>query len=80
MEQDLITLEFDDGTELEAEILGVFDVEGKEYIALAPTDSEEVLLYGYKEIGEEEFEVLDIADEAEFQAAADAFDAIMQEE
>ena len=40
-EMDVITLEFDDGTEVEAEIMGIFDVpglEGKEYIALIPDD------------------------------------------
>ena len=40
-EMDIITLEFDDGTEVEAEIMGVFDVPafpGKEYIALIPDD------------------------------------------
>ena len=35
---DFITLEYDDGTELECEILGVFEAEDKEYIALIPQD------------------------------------------
>ena len=37
-EADIITLEFDDGAEVECEIMGVFDYEGKEYIALIPDD------------------------------------------
>jgi len=37
-EEQFITLEFDDGEEVECEVLGVFDVDGKEYIALLPDD------------------------------------------
>ena len=37
-EADFITLEFDDGVEVECEIMGVFEYDGKEYIALIPDD------------------------------------------
>ena len=37
-EVDIITLEFDEGEEVECEIMGVFDFNGKEYIALIPDD------------------------------------------
>ncbi|MBR0521593.1 MAG: DUF1292 domain-containing protein, partial [Firmicutes bacterium] len=37
-EADIITLEFEDGKEIEAEIMGVFECDGKEYIALIPDD------------------------------------------
>ena len=44
-EAEFITLEFEDGTEVEAEIMGIFDVDGKEYIALIPDDdSDDVYL------------------------------------
>lgn len=80
-ELDIITLEFDDGVEVECEIMGVFDVNGKEYIALIPDDdSEDIYIYGYKEVGEDEFELIDIEDDAEFEAAVAEFDAIMEEE
>ena len=80
-ETDVITLEFDDGVELECEIMGVFDFEGKEYIALIPDDgSDDVYLYGYKEVGEEEFELVDIEDDAEFEKVVAEFDKIMTEE
>ena len=56
-EADFITLEFDDGVEVECEIMGVFDYDGKEYIALIPNDdTDDVYIYGYKEIGDDEFE------------------------
>ena len=69
-EADVITLEFDDGAEIECEIMGVFDYNGKEYIALIPDDgSDDVYIYGYKEVGEDEFE-----------AVVAEFDKIMMEE
>ncbi|MBQ4650483.1 MAG: DUF1292 domain-containing protein [Firmicutes bacterium] len=80
-EADVITLEFDDGVEVECEIMGVFDYNGKEYIALIPDDdTDDVYLYGYKEVGEEEFELVDIEDDAEFEAVVAEFDKIMMEE
>ncbi len=78
---DYITLEFDDGVELECEIMGVFDCEGREYIALIPGDgSDDVYLYGYKEVGEDEFELVDIEDDKEFEKVAGAFEKITAEE
>ena len=80
-EADIITLEFEDGAELECEIMGVFDHAGKDYIALIPLDdSEDVYIYGYKEVGEDEFELVDLEDDAEFEAAVAEFDAIMAAE
>ncbi len=76
-EADYLTLEFDDGTQVECMILGVFDCEGKEYIALVPDDdSEDVYLYGYREKNEEEFELLDITDDEEFEKVAAEFDRL----
>ena len=80
-ETDVITLEFDDGAEIECEIMGVFDYNGKEYIALIPDDgSDDVYIYGYKEVGEDEFELVDIEDDAELEAVVAEFDKIMMEE
>lgn len=80
-ETDIITLEFDNGEEVECEIMGVFDFNGKEYIALIPDDgTDDVYIYGYKEVGEEEFELVDIEDDAEFEAVVAEFDKIMDEQ
>lgn len=80
-EADFITLEFDDGVEIECEIMGVFDYEGKEYIALIPNDgSDDVYIYGYKEVGEEEFELVDIESDEEFEKVVAEFDKIMEAE
>ena len=80
-ETEVITLEFDDGAEGECEIMGVFDFNGKEYIALIPDDgTDDVYIYGYQEVGEDEFELVDIEDDAEFEAVVAEFDKIMMEE
>ncbi len=78
---DFLTLEFDDGATVECEILGIFECKGKEYIALLPDDgSDDVYLYGYKEVGDEEFELVDIIDDAEFDDVCKEFEAITAEE
>ena len=80
-ETEVITLEFDDGVEVECEIMGVFDYDGKEYIALIPDDgSDDVYIYGYKEVGEDEFELVDIEDDAEFEKVVAEFDKIVADE
>ncbi len=80
-ETEVITLEFDDGAEVECEIMGVFDFNGKEYIALIPDDgTDDVYIYGYKEVGEDEFELVDIEYDAELEAVVAEFDKIMMEE
>ena len=78
-EADFITLEFDDGVEVECEIMGVFEYDGEEYIALIPDDdTDDVYIYGYKEVGEDEFELVDIDDDAEFEKVVAEFDKIME--
>ena len=80
-EAEYITLEFEDGMEVEAEIMGIFEVDGKEYIALIPDDdSDDVYLYGYKEVSDEEFELIDIEDDAEFDTVVKEFEKLTDEE
>ena len=77
---DVITLEFEDGAEIECEVMGIFEYDGNEYIALIPLDdSDDVYIYGYKESGEEEFELVDIDSDELFAKVVEEFDAIMAE-
>ena len=77
----IITLEFDDGEVIECEEMGIFDYDGKDYIALIPLDgSDDVYIYGYKEVGEDEFELVDIEDASLFAKVVEEFDAIMDGE
>lgn len=73
-----ITLDYEDGSSVECEILGVFEANGAEYIALYPDDSEDIILYRYIENGEN-FELEDIPEE-DFDAVAEVFEAIMEQE
>ena len=80
-EMETVTLTLDDDTELECAILGVFDVEGiegKEYIALLPLEDETVLIYEYKEDGED-IELTLIEDDEEFEKVSEAFNEYFDE-
>ena len=80
-DENIITLSFDDGKDVESEIIGIFDVEDKEYIVVAPNDdSDDVYIYKYIEINDEEFELDDITDDEEFEKAAAEFDRLMEQE
>ena len=74
----MITVDFDDGNSVECEILGIFELEDQEYIALANVENDDVYLYGYVEINDEEFELKEIPEE-DFDKVADVYDAIMAE-
>ena len=77
---DVITLEFEDGVEIECEVMGIFEHDGNEYIALIPLDdSDDVYIYGYKELSEEEFELVDIESDELFAKVVEEFDTIMAE-
>lgn len=52
---------------------------GQEYIALNPLGTEDVYLYGYKEY-EEDYELIDIADEDEFAKVVKEFEQLAVEE
>ena len=77
-EDEIITLEFEDGESFECGIMGIFDVDGKDYIALdALDDSNDVYLYIY-EPTEDDFELLDIPEE-DFDKVAAEFDRLMDD-
>lgn len=75
-------LTLDDDTELECGVLGVFEVdgvEGKQFIALMPLEDETVLLYEYKEVGEEiELEVIE--EDELFDKVSAAFNDLFEDE
>ncbi len=78
-EDEIITLDFEGEDSVDCGIIGIFDVEGKDYIALEALDgSEEVLLYGYQENGDD-FDLLDIEDEETFEKVAAEFESLCDE-
>lgn len=72
-----MTLTTTDGEEMKCAVIGIFDleeIEGKEYIALVPQDSDEVLLYQYIEAEDGEgFELANIESDGEFDTVEAAF-------
>ena len=77
-EDEILTLEFEDGVAFEVGIMGVFDVDGLSYIALESLDdSNDVYLYRYI-AGEDDFELVDIPDE-DFDRVSQEFDRLMSE-
>ncbi len=74
--EDIITLEFGD-TSVDCCVLGTFELGDKEYIALEPKDgTDDVYIYGYKQISDDEFEILEIENNEEFDTASAEFDLI----
>lgn len=82
-DMDVIQLTLDDDSILECGVLGIFEVEDKEYIALLPLNEDEpedeALLYEYKQLEDEEFELELIEDEDEFNGVVDAFYALFSD-
>lgn len=70
-----LTLEFDDGDKKECLVLVVFELDGKEYIALED-DNEDVYLYAYHDLNEEEFELVDIQTDEEFEKVCAEFERL----
>lgn len=82
-EMDIIHLTLDDGSTLDCGVLGIFEVEDKEYISLVPLEEDgeenEALLYEYKDQEDGEFELSLIEDEDEFNSVVDAFYALFSD-
>ncbi|SEV93130.1 DUF1292 domain-containing protein [[Clostridium] fimetarium] len=84
-EKDTVTLTLDDDTEVECEIVSIFPVGEKEYIALLPMNGEEaedgeVFIYRYTESADGEPDLENIEDDDEYEAVADAFDELLDSE
>lgn len=84
-EQLTVTLTLDDGSEVECAVLTIFPVNNKNYIALLPITEEveedgEVFLYRFNELENDEIELLNIESDEEYEAVADAFDELLDDE
>ncbi len=86
MDEAKVSMTLDDGTELECDVIAIFPVNGQDYIALLPDkvidgyEEDEVFLYRYKELEGEDIELAQIESEEEYEAVADAFDELLDEE
>lgn len=74
-----VTLELDDGTEVECVIITILEANGRDYIALLPDEEAdveegEVFLYRYKEDADGNPDLENIESDEEFEIVSDAFD------
>lgn len=85
-EEATVSMTLDDGTELECDVVAIFPVGDQDYIALLPNkpvegyDENEVFLYRFKELDGENIDLSQIESEEEYEAVADAFDELLDEE
>lgn len=81
-----VDMVLDDGTELSCEVVAIFPVGDRDYIALLPDkvidgyEEDEVFLYRYTELGDDDIELGQIESEEEYEAVADAFDELLDNE
>lgn len=72
-EHQTMTIVTDDDEELKCSILGTFDADDKEYIALLPIGEDEVLIYQFVLHEDDNFELLNIQTDEEFEMVKDVF-------
>lgn len=77
-----ISLELEDGAEMECDVLVRFPIDGQQYIALAPCDDEDfdnIYLYRFAEDKDGEPVLTNIESDEEYETVADRFDEILDE-
>ena len=84
-EEMTVTLTLDDGTEVECNVLTIFEAGNRDYIALLPTEGAEseegeVYLYRYTESEDGDPTLENIEDDDEYEIVADAFDELLDEQ
>lgn len=82
----LVTLDLEDGSQVECEILTIFSVNGQDYIALLPqgengepNEDGEVFIYRYFEDEDGNPSLDNIQDDDEYEAVSDRFDEWLDE-
>lgn len=80
-ELDTVVLTLEDDSEIECGILGIFETEGtgKSYIALVD-DENEIILYRYEELGEDEIDLQVIEDDQEYELVTKTFEELFVED
>ncbi|MDD5986551.1 MAG: DUF1292 domain-containing protein [Eubacteriales bacterium] len=68
-EKERMTLEFDDGEEVEYDVEGVIEVNGQDYIVLVQTENDDMLeVFRLESVSDEEEEIVAIEDDDEYDA------------
>ena len=85
IEEMQVSLELEDGSTLECEVIYIFEWNGDDYAALTPVDEsiEEIYFFGIQidtEGDQPEITLLQIEDDETLDAISDAFDEMLDEE
>jgi uncharacterized protein YrzB (UPF0473 family) len=77
-----ITMESPDGTKREFDVMGIFTEDVFQYMALAPVDPDDmdIVILPYEEGSEGEVVFRDFYSDEEYQAAAEAFDRLFNDD
>ncbi len=81
-EELVVTITLDDDSTIDCIVIATYPVNDQDYIALLPIeedDGDDVLIFRYKELAEDEVEIDNIESEEEFQAASEEFEKLMEE-
>ena len=81
-EFDQVTLTLEDGSEMTCDVIAIFPCGERDYIALLPENDPDgdFLLYRFIDNGDGNYDLDDIGDDEEFDAASEAFDELMDNE
>lgn len=81
-EFDQVTLTLEDGSEMTCDVIAIFPCGERDYIALLPENDPDgdFLLYRFIDNGDGNYDLDDIGDDDEFDAASEAFDELMDNE
>ncbi len=82
-----VTLDFEDGSQKECEILTIFEADGRDYIVLIPTEEEddeeieegEIFIYRYHEDEEGNPSLEEIQSEEEYEIVEARFEELLDE-
>lgn len=74
-----VVISLDGESDLTCNVIGTFDVEEREYIALQPTGEEEVLIFRYTE-SDGEVSLDNIESDEEYEAVAEVFYGLLEDE
>ena len=81
IKEDVIKLEFEGGKAIDCFVIGTFDLDGKEYMAVSPDDgTDEVYLYEYVQLDNERFSLNKIESKDEWKKVVEEFSTILDDD
>lgn len=81
IKEDVIKLEFEGDKAIDCFVIGTFDFDGKEYMAVFPDDgSDEVYLYEYVQLDDKRFSLNKIESKDRWEKVAEEFSTIFDDD